>query len=81
VNEDEVYEQLGIRRVTLKQRIILECVKDEKWQEIRLSMKGTTTAQKVQTLREWLDYNDRSFSSRVQVINYVNALKRGGQVK
>lgn len=59
---------------------IMECIKDEEWQELRLSLKGTTTERKVEmlvifkTLRK-----DRCATIVVQ--NYVNALKRGGQIK
>jgi hypothetical protein len=65
-----------------KAEIEVAVAKDD-WQELRQSLKGTTTKQKLKALHDWLD-NQYSQSSRqlkdVQVLNYLNALSRGGQI-
>lgn len=70
--------------------IMLYCTEDEKWQTFRKSLKGISTANKLQRLVDWLiehqyfdfkadDYIvDRRYI--VQVDNYINALLRGGQL-
>lgn len=68
----------------LSQQEILTAVKCERWQTVRRGMKGTTTTEKLKTCEWWLtngcseccDKHRRS----VQVDNYINALKRGGQL-
>lgn len=62
-------------------KTILQIVKNEDWQKIRKSMLKTSLEFKYKTLKQWLIYNDYSFDSKVQVTNYVNALKRGGLIK
>lgn len=66
--------------------ILTYCVNDEQWQKFRLTLKGLTTEQKLDKL--FLRYMDpmlretreRSRRIDVQVWNYINALKRGGQL-
>lgn len=55
-------------------------ISDPKWQEVRKSMKGVSTTQKLATCRSWLRANNSSPQSKIQVMNYLNALKRGGQL-
>ena len=43
-------------------------------------MKGTSTDTKLVMCREWLEQSRFSWASKVQVMNYINALKRGGQL-
>ena len=62
-------------------KTILQIVKNNDWQKIRKSMLKTSLEFKYKTLKQWLIYNDYSFDSKVQVTNYVNALKRGGLIK
>jgi hypothetical protein len=57
-----------------------KAVKDEKWQEVRRSMKGVSLIEKYNTLERWLRKNSHSEKSKIQVTNYVNALKRGGLI-
>lgn len=61
---------------------IMEAVKDEDWQVYRLSMKGLTTHFKLSALANWLERGKTPDSDkrRIQVMNYLNALKRGGQL-
>ena len=55
-------------------------IKDEKWQEFRKSLKGLSTDEKTDKLEQWLkDHPGKK--GEIQVINYWNALRRGGQIK
>jgi hypothetical protein len=62
-------------------KTILQIVKNEDWQKVRKSMLKTSLEFKYKTLKQWLIFNNYSFDSKVQVTNYVNALKRGGLIK
>jgi hypothetical protein len=47
-------------------------------------MKGTTTSQKIATLKSWLQPDLEPYERRqriTQVQNYLNALSRGGQIE
>lgn len=67
---------------------IRNAVKDAEWQRLRLSMKGMTTERKLVTLDAWR--NRKVFMRdgvpclfrhhEVCIDNYINALKRGGQL-
>lgn len=62
-----------------KAEIMAFCVQDEEWQEFRLSLKGKPTRIKLELLALWKEsHPDRR--GQVQVDNYLNALKRGGQL-
>lgn len=61
--------------------LILESVNNYEWQVFRISLKGLDTKEKIQRLRIWLVINRFSRKSKVQVTNYINALKRGGLIK
>lgn len=66
------------------------CVQDSLWQAYRLKMKGTRTTSKLSMLNAWyireVDHGafegDSQLKRRaeVQISNYINALKRGGQL-
>lgn len=61
------------------------CVGDPKWQKFRRSLKGLPTTMKLDKLAEWRKghlfiFETPTRESQVQVDNYVNALKRGGQL-
>ena len=60
---------------------IFEAVNNFDWQMFRISLKGISTEKKVERLKEWLKLNSYSLKSKIQVTNYINALKRGGQIK
>ena len=67
----------------LKRIDIQRVIKDPNWQEFRISLKGLTTEEKMDKLQFWLDELgfELGFSledSEILVINYINALKRGG---
>lgn len=64
---------------------ISEAVKDPKWQAFRKSLKGIPTTDKLDKLHDWIVQHRDAQSIvprliRVQVENYINALKRGGQL-
>lgn len=59
---------------------IMEHIKCPEWQAIRVSMKGTTTRHKLLRCKKHLIDQEYSHAAKVQVMNYVNALKRGGQL-
>lgn len=59
---------------------IKRCVEDPTWQAFRLKLKGLTLRAKFSHLCTYLQQHN-SYQSRVQVTNYVNALKRGGLIK
>lgn len=55
------------------------------WQEVRLSMKGKPTTEKLDILWAWYKKNEDSegngaYAAYVQVYNYLGALRRGGQL-
>lgn len=61
------------------------CVQDQEWQEFRLSLKGLPTESKLIRLdarrHELLAANGNlERNHQVQIDNYINALKRGGQL-
>lgn len=67
------------------------CVFDESWQKFRLSLKGLPTEHKLNRLHEYREgimlYNSAHMGEaylprrhQVQIDNYINALKRGGQL-
>lgn len=69
--------------------VMICCVQDGFWQRFRLSMKGRATSEKLDMLAEWREMHmyinpDKSRTlprrHQVQIDNYINALKRGGQL-
>lgn len=69
---------------TLTRQEIDEAIKDELWQETRLSMKGVSTPTKLRILENWRQANScddvLSRAASIQIDNYINALRRGGQL-
>jgi hypothetical protein len=65
---------------------IAEYTPDPDWQAIRLSMKGISTGYKLRVLRAYRRSCQMRYGLplarkyQVQIDNYVNALKRGGQL-
>lgn len=63
------------------QEITRYCVNDPEWQKFRLSLKGLPTTEKLDKLDAWYGLpSQASRRTRVQVDNYINALRRGGQL-
>jgi tRNA uridine 5-carbamoylmethylation protein Kti12 len=82
--------------VTASSRRIAEAVDDENWQKVRLSMKGISTAEKLDVLEKYYDenidahkYADVSIAAeererediKIRIDNYIKALCRGGQLE
>lgn len=63
---------------------IMTAIKYQPWQDLRLILKGKTTALKLTMLHNWMLAERRSGNQsrdiQVCVDNYLNALKRGGQL-
>lgn len=57
----------------------------DRWQKFRVSLKGKSTAVKLNKLYDYLNQEECSTCTygqrRVQVLNYLNALARGGQIE
>lgn len=66
---------------TYSQSAVFQAVNNMEWQTFRISLKGKSTNEKIKGLREWLVLNDNSYRSKIQVTNYIHALKRGGILK
>jgi hypothetical protein len=63
---------------------IREAIDEPHWQEIRLSMKGIPTDNKLGRCRLWLTDKCTTVpieQREIQVMNYLNALARGGQIE
>lgn len=60
---------------------VLEAVADHDWQLLRLHMKGRSLAERKRSLEEYLCEQQHSQKAKIQVTNYVYALKRGGLIK
>ncbi len=56
-------------------------VNDSHWQDVRISMVGEPPDVKYDTLVMYLDLQRHSERAKIQVTNYINALKRGGLIK
>ena len=69
-----MYLAISITSITRDQ--IQWAIKEEAWQRVRISMKGTTLEEKIAICNNWLKEKDFSDKSKIQVINYINALKR-----
>lgn len=59
--------------------VTLFCVQDEKWQKFRKTLKGTPTFKKLEYLSIYRPEKPTR-RHQVQIDNYINALRRGGQL-
>lgn len=72
--------------MTYKSDEVKAAISDTEWQAFRVSLKGKNTVLKLARLDYWLDAHVDPRTGlpprryRVQVMNYINALKRGGQL-
>jgi len=61
---------------------IQRAVDDREWQNFRLSLKGLTTREKLDKLKEYIPVGTpRNDVKCVRVQNYLNALARGGLIQ
>lgn len=70
-----------LHRGQLEKEEILRFVADIDWQRFRISLKGTTLEHKRAALQTWLMDHNFDHRAKVQVTNYINALRRGGLLK
>jgi hypothetical protein len=55
-------------------------VADAHWQQVRIGLKGTTMRYRFKVLNTHLERQNYCLEAKIQVTNYVNALKRGGML-
>lgn len=73
--------------MSLTQAQIAQAIKNEDWQKCRLKMKGKATKAKLRDLYDFIEgVHDESVdcgevTARVVVLNYLNALSRGGLIE
>lgn len=64
--------------------ITTHAVGNKTWQSYRLAMKGKSTSEKLAMLRTWRSRHmvngKLPRATEVQIDNYINALKRGGEL-
>lgn len=63
----------------ITQREVRENVGDPEWQDFRVRLHGLPTKVKLERLEGWWNAH-QDLPAAVQVQNYINALKRAGQV-
>lgn len=71
-------ESLVFGKYNIKE--IKKATSDTKWQRMRVSLKGQPLQVRYRMLSDWLVKNKNSRKSRIQVTNYINALKRAGMI-
>jgi len=71
------WDALTVDDVTREE--IQRYVDDSEWQDFRKQLKGETIPDKYKMLKNWLDTHPTR-KAKVQVTNYVNALKRAGLI-
>lgn len=59
---------------------IQQAVNDADWQNFRLTLKGRSTPEKLDMLFAHIQFNNVGHATSIRVDNYINALKRGGQL-
>ena len=62
---------------------IMDAIKCDAWQDLRLSMKGRPSMIKLDMCVTWLEIGCETCGEAkrsIQIDNYINALKRGGQL-
>lgn len=75
----------GVMKLQTQQ--IQQAISDQKWQEFRNSLKGLSTQEKLDKLEDYMmegrvggRISEIVSTRKVRVDNYVNALRRGGQL-
>ena len=67
-------------QMVLNKDDITAAINDDAWQAFRHSLKGESTQRKLERLDGWLQTHSDNLKAKVQVQNYINALRRGGQL-
>lgn len=65
---------IPLEKITREQ--IQKAIKDPEWQKLRKELRGTPLNIKIGFCNIWLQKNKFSKRSKIQIINYINALKR-----
>lgn len=68
---------------TLNRQEMNKAIKCRNWQDFRQSLKGTSTKTKLERLRLYLSHSEACCGREektAQVLNYLHALARGGQI-
>ena len=73
--------KLDSRLEKINRKDIQRVIKDDRWQVIRILMKGTSLEEKIKIFNDFLSFNEYSRNSKIQIINYINALKRSSYSK
>lgn len=80
LDSDDLYAMRRLEFTGYSRDEMLHAVKDAHWQNVRLSMKGMSTRQKLDILRLYLIQQKFRRAASIQVNNYLDALRRGGQL-
>jgi len=73
--------RLNIKLGKIKREEIKKYISDSQWQKLRVSLKNTSLETKISACNRWLELNKYSYASKIQIINYINALKRSSYSK
>jgi len=73
------YKHLIFGKYDMKE--VQKAVGDSSWQAFREGLKGLSTSSKLKALESWVREYHQKDRAKVQVTNYVYALKRAGLVK
>ena len=76
VSSFEYKDRFRMRELRWKE--IEAAIKDSDWQHLRLSLLGTPTSHKLAECHAFLERRGWDETAHICVINYINALKRGG---
>lgn len=64
----------------ISRKMIRDAVREEEWYDLRKEMHGVPLPGRYGMLINWLNSHHWDERSRIQVSNYVNALKRAGMI-
>jgi hypothetical protein len=80
--ETREFYRVPSQGTTATSRRIAEAVDNEEWQEFRHSLKGKSTQEKLDKLKEYYfdEYQHNTADVLIRVENYLKALARGGQI-
>lgn len=80
LDSDDLYAMRRLEFTGYSRDEMLHAVNDAHWQKVRLQMKGMSTRQKLDILRLYLIQQKYQRAASIQVNNYLDALRRGGQL-
>ena len=75
------WNKLPLLRPLCKNDAFYTAINSATWQDLRLSLRNTTTAYKYIALVDYARRSEDKRKSSIQITNYVNALLRGGLIK